>query len=166
MTIIVRAQSDEDIDAARNLMRTFTTWAITLDPDNGDTAPTFAGLEAELAGLPGYFGPPDGCLLIARVADQPAGCVAYRSLGGGIVELKRMYVTPDHRGLGVGRALVAALLDEARSTGVTRVVLDSFHTMTAAHRIYRDSGFRDVAAPPDFPKALAPKVVFMELALA
>ena len=76
-----------------------------------------------------------------------------------------MYVEPGARGHRIGEALVTALLAEARQRGKARLVLDSFHTMTSAHRIYRAAGFRDVAAPDDFPEHLKPKVVFMEMDL-
>jgi putative acetyltransferase len=91
--------------------------------------------------------------------------VAFRLIDPETVELKRMYVRPDQRGNGVGMALVLALLDEARAQGRRRVILDSYHTMTGAHKIYRAVGFRDVPAPADFPALYLGRVVFMELAL-
>lgn len=164
MLTIRQATDPADIADLRELVREFTEWAIGLDPDTGD-APTFADLEAELAALPGAYAPPTGCFLLARDDGAPVGCAAFIDRGGNVVEVKRMYVRPGRRGAGTGRQLVAALLEEARRRGAARVILDSFHTMTAAHRIYRAAGFRDVDAPPDFPAAFRDRVVFMAMDL-
>ena len=61
--------------------------------------------------------------------------------------------------------LVSALIAEARTQQNRRIVLDSFHTMTSAHNIYRGLGFSDVPAPAGFPPSLLGKVVFMEMPL-
>ena len=83
-----------------------------------------------------------------------------------MAELKRLYVSPAARGHRIGRRLVAELIGRARSIGHRRVVLDSYYTMFNAHDLYRGAGFRDTAAPPDFPEQLKPVVVFMELDLS
>lgn len=164
MYSISQISTPEDCAAVKALVLEFVAWANTLDPDAA-TAPTFHNLEAELDGLPGVYGPPIGCFLLARNAGLPAGCVAFRLIDAETVELKRMYVRPDQRGNGVGMALVRALLDDARAQGRRRVILDSYHTMTGAHKIYRAVGFRDMPAPADFPALYLGRVVFMELAL-
>jgi GNAT superfamily N-acetyltransferase len=165
MLTIGQISTPEDCAAVKALVLEFVAWADTQDPDAA-TAPTFHNLEAELDGLPGIYGPPTGCFLLGRQAAQAAGCVAFRQIDPETVELKRMYVRPDQRGNGVGMALVLALLNEARAQGRRRVILDSYHTMTGAHKIYRALGFRDMPAPADFPALYLGRVVFMELALA
>jgi GNAT superfamily N-acetyltransferase len=149
----------------QDLFREYTDWAFTLTADLDDTPPTFEGFEAELASLPGIYGPPTGRLLLATIDGRPAGCIAFRGHGAGTCELKRLYVRPGFRGQAIGQKLVAVLLTEGRAEGYGRIVLDSHRSMTAAHRIYEAAGFRRVSAPPDFPEALKPIVVFMELAL-
>ena len=163
MLTISQITSRQDIEDVRDLVIEFTTWAISLDPD--EAPPTFDNLEHELANLPGVYGPPTGCFLLARDDGRPVGCVAFKSHGLDNVELKRMYVRPDQRGKGTGQKLVSALIDEARSQNNRRIFLNSFHTMTSAHAIYRGLGFSDVPAPADFPPSLKGKVVFMEMAL-
>jgi putative acetyltransferase len=163
MLTIAQISAPEDIAEVRDLVMEFTTWAMSLVP--GETPPTFADLESELAGLPGVYAPPSGCFLLARDAGRPVGCVAFKPKGSGTVELKRMYVRPDQRGKGTGQKLVASLIEEARGRGNRRIVLDSFHTMKSAHAIYRSMGFFDVSAPDDFPARLRDKVVFMEMTL-
>ena len=92
--------------------------------------------------------------------------MSYCAQGGeGVVEVKRMYVRPGQRGKGIGENLMRGLIAQARRQGACKIVLDSHHTMTGAHRIYRDAGFRDVGPPPGFPEKFVPVVVFMELDL-
>ena len=164
MLTIEQISTAADIAAAGNLVRELTTWSISLDPETKD-APTFGDLESELATLPGIFQPPTGCFLLAREDGRPVGCVAFAGHGDDTVELKRMYVLPDQRCTGIGLKLVNDLIASAKTLGTRRIVLDSYLTMTGAHRIYRSVGFKDVAAPADFPEKFASRVVFMEMKL-
>ena len=159
--IIVQVRSPADIVAAQALFREYMDWTNTLGFDSGD-APTFDGFEEEVATLPGIYVPPSGRLLLATVSGMPAGCVALRPHAGTTCELKRLYVRPEFRGRRVGWLLVERLLDEARSSGYSRMVLDSHRSMTKAHEIYAAHGFRTVGPPEDFPESLKPIVVFME----
>ena len=99
-------------------------------------------------------------------ATKEGQSVAFAGHGDDVVELKRMYVNPDQRGKGVGLKLVNELIAYARKLKAKSIVLDSYHTMYSAHRIYRAVGFKEVAAPADFPENLASRVVFMEMGLA
>ena len=164
MVTIRQISTAAECAAVKGLVLEFVAWAFTLDPDN-ETAPTFNDLEAELDGLPGIYGPPTGSFLLATDGDRGVGCVAFREVDAATVELKRMYVRPDQRGNGVGFNLVQDLVAVARAQGRRRIVLDSYHTMTGAHKIYRAVGFRDVAAPAGFPDQFLGKVVFMEMDL-
>src|SRR6516162_7547851 len=94
---------EEGLDHARRLFRTYAQeYAASI----AETL-CFQGFDAEVAGLPGRYAPPAGCLLLAVRGDRPVGCVAMRDLGGGTCEMKRLYVAPEARGQGVGRLLVA-----------------------------------------------------------
>jgi len=164
MLTIEQVSTPSDIAAVGDLIREFTKWAISLDPDTKD-APTFDGLEDELATLPGVYAPPTGCLMLARNDGHPVGCGASLARGEGIVELKRMYVRPQTRGTGLGQKLVDTLIAEARNQNASCIKLSSYHTMTSAHKIYRAKGFKDVPTPDGFPEYLVGRVVFMEMAL-
>lgn len=154
----------EDCAAVKALVLEFVAWCQTFDPDT-NSAPTFKDIDAELNALPGIYGPPTGCFLLARNNGTPVGCVAFREVGPGTVEVKRMFVRPDQRGLGVGLALVQKLIATARAQGRTRMELSSYYTMTSAHKIYRSEGFQDVPAPPDLDAIYQGREIFMEMAL-
>jgi GNAT superfamily N-acetyltransferase len=119
--------------------------------------------EAELAGLPGRYAPPSGCLLLAMDGDDPAGCVAIRDLGGGTCEMKRLYVAPEHRGRGVGRLLVEEVLQKAERAGYNRMVLDTLPEMAGALALYRVFGFVETAPYWDCP---VERTVFLEKRLS
>lgn len=118
------------------------------------------GFEAELAALPGACAPPGGGLLIAREEGTALGCVGFRGIAPGVAEIKRLYVLPEARGRALGRALVLAAMEAARTAGHGRVVLDSLPTLAAAHALYRALGFADIEPYHD-----APGLVFMGRAL-
>jgi carbonic anhydrase len=110
----------------------------------------------------GVYTPPSGRLLVARAGGIPRGVVGV-SLTGRAAELKRMYVQPAARGLGLGRALLLAAIDAARELGATRLWLETSPVlMGRAVHLYRDAGF--VPGPPrEF--ADQPQAMTMELAL-
>jgi ribosomal protein S18 acetylase RimI-like enzyme len=136
MLLVTHAQNTEDIRIVRSLMRDYQQ---RLGVDL-----SFQGFEAELAALPGAYAPPGGRLLLAWHDRTPAGCVALQRIDSSRAEMKRLYVPPSARGLGVGRKLVAELLAEAQSIGYAEVVLDTLPTMVEAQRMYEQFGFRDI----------------------
>jgi len=137
---IFPARTSADIRQAAAL---FHEYAASLPIDLG-----FQGFDDELAGLPGRFAPPDGELLLA-LEDENAvlGCVALRPLESpAVCEMKRLYVRPKARGLGVGRALVAAIIAGAEQRGYAEMRLDSLPTMARAVALYRRFGFVEIPA--------------------
>ncbi|MGA9039219.1 MAG: GNAT family N-acetyltransferase [Terriglobales bacterium] len=123
----------------------------------------FQNFDQELAGLPGDYAPPDGRLLLAHYEDQLAGCVALHRLEPNICEMKRLYLRPQFRGKGVGLALVAAVIAEARRIGYARMRLDTVEPiMKNAVAMYRRFGFREIVPYRLNPIAGA---LYMELGL-
>jgi putative acetyltransferase len=105
----------------------------------------FQSFDAELAGLPGDYAPPNGRLLLAQYEDQLAGCVALHKLEKGICEMKRLYLRPRFRGKGLGRALAERIIAEARQIGYQSVRLDTVEpVMKDAVAMYRRLGFRGI----------------------
>jgi ribosomal protein S18 acetylase RimI-like enzyme len=105
----------------------------------------FQNFSAELDGLPGAYAPPEGRLFLAMVDGEPAGCAALRKLEDSVCEMKRMYVKPDFRGLGLGRRLAQQVILAGREASYRRMRLDTIRTMEAAIAVYRSLGFRSIA---------------------
>lgn len=164
MITVTKAETPEDLDTARDLIRAFMRWAMA-EIAKSDNPAVFAGLEAELAELPGRYGPPKGCLALARLNGAPAGCVAFFDRGNATMEIKRMFVLPQARGHNIGGRMLDLLLTQARAMGHRRCLLWSHHTMHAAHAVYVRAGFRKVPLSEDFPGAAAGIDICMERAL-
>ena len=122
----------------------------------------FQGFEAELAGLPGRYAPPDGLLLLASEGPEPAGCAALRKLDKGVCEMKRLYVKPGFRGQGLGTTLAKRLIDEAVQLGYHKMLLDTLDRLQTAMKLYESMGF--VRIEPYYHNPLA-DVVFWKLDL-
>jgi GNAT superfamily N-acetyltransferase len=165
MLTISQVNSEAEIVAVRELMREYAAWAFTIVPGS-DGGPAWKGFDKELATLPGVYAPPAGRLLLAKQDGQPAGCVCLKGHDATTSELKRLYVRPIFRGQKIGQQLVKLLIEEARQARYQRIVLDSHNSMTKAHAIYQEVGFRLTSAPDDFPEDLKPIVVFMECDLS
>jgi ribosomal protein S18 acetylase RimI-like enzyme len=142
--------ADGDVDVLRELFREYAAW---LGPEGW-----FTDLEAELAALPGGY----EALLVARRDGEPVGCVALKPLPDGTCEMKRLYVRPDARGSGAGRALVEASIGRARELGYAVMRLDTLPTMDAARALYLLLGFRPIERYNDNP---IDGVLFFELRL-
>ncbi|HBC07315.1 MAG TPA: GNAT family N-acetyltransferase [Rhodospirillaceae bacterium] len=118
--------------------------------------------DAELAGLPGTYGPPRGALLLLRADGGAAGAVGVRALSEDRAEIKRLYVRPAWQGQGFGRRLAAAAVGHARSAGFRALCLDTLAHMKGAQALYRAMGFAEIAPYHD---DTAPGMRFMELTL-
>ena len=134
---IVEAITTEQLEQVRSLFRQYRA-ELPLQL-------CFRSFESE--GLPGEYGPPQGKLLLAMVAGQPAGCAGLRPFPQeATCEMKRLYVRPGFRGGKLGRELAERVLHEARALGYRRLRLDTHPpTMQAAVRMYGKLGFQEVS---------------------
>ena len=88
------------------------------------------------------------------VDGTPVGSVALRPIEpAGSCEMKRLYVSPEGRGMGIGEKLVCVLTQEARRIGYNEIRLDTLPTMTGAMALYRKLGFEEIAPYYDTPVA-------------
>lgn len=141
----IRSAATRDMDRVRELFREYQR-GLGVDL-------CFQGFEQELASLPGRYAPPRGIILLAGDADGPAGCVALRPLTAGEAELKRLYVRPAYRGLGLGKALCGQAMSFAEEAGYASIVLDTLPSMRAAQRLYAAFGFVEIPAYYPNPEA-------------
>lgn len=107
--------------------------------------------DAEIARLESKYGPPDGKLYLALADGRSAGCVALRKLSDTQCEMKRLYVCPEYRGLGIGRLLTEQILRDARDIGYRQILLDTFPFLERAVGMYRRLGFRETEKYNDSP---------------
>lgn len=127
------AQSRAGLEVVRGLMRAYAAEA--------GVAFCFQALEAELKALPAGF----MTVIVGTVSDTPAGCIALKGLADGRAEIVRLYVAPDARHHGLGRALVEAALATAHERGHDTAVLHTLARWRTATMLYRAMGFRPTA---------------------
>ncbi len=169
MMTIAPVRKPEQLPDVRRLFEAYLA-SLTFDLD-------FQGFADEQATLPGKYAPPSGELLLAHREGRTVGCVALRDLGAGVrdlgagvcdlgagvCEMKRLFLDPEARGHGVGKALVAAIIEAARERGYAIMRLDTAAaSMGPAVALYKSFGFREIAAYTPNP---LPDALFLELAL-
>ena len=120
-----------------------------------------SGFEADIASrYPGWtptgvgpsataqdFQPPEGNFLVAYADGEPAGCAGLKRLAADTVEIKRVFVRPEARGLGVARALVDGAEDVAREAGYALIRLDTGANQPEALKLFQTSGYDPI---PDY----------------
>ena len=153
---IETAATPEAFATGRALIREYADWlAVDL---------CFQGYDDELANLDAVYGPPAGRFFLALVGGQTAGCIGLRKMAApGEGEVKRLYVRPDYRGLGLGKTLMQRTIAAAREIGYRCLRLDTLPPrMPEAQAMYRRLGC--VETPPYYHNPV-PGVVFMRLDL-
>ena len=158
---IVNVATPAHLADARRLIEEYIAW---LTGEQGIDL-SYQDYQDELADLPGRYAPPQGRLVVVYDGDTAIGCGAFKPLGDGTVELKRMFVQPARQGKGVGRRLTEHLLSEARASGATAVRLETGTFMPAAQAVYRSLGFRAIEPYYDVPEEIRAVAIYMELPL-
>src|SRR4030095_1422989 len=121
--------SDQDFEVTRNLFEEYASGlGVSL---------CFQNFAYELDNLRQVYGPPEGCVLLARSDETTIGCVALRPFSAGVCEMKRLYVRPAARGLSAGRLLVNEIIKRARLFGYHKMILDTLDSMQQAQQLYR-----------------------------
>jgi len=140
---------------------------------SADAQALIARLDVELAAIypeeganhfrldPAEVAPGRGGFFVAR-ANEPLGCGAIRLLDDGRAEIKRMFVLPAARGRGVGRAILTALLDEARALGAASVVLETGLRQREAIALYERAGFTRIPPWGEYIASAATSVCMMK----
>jgi putative acetyltransferase len=154
MVKIIPAGTNEEVGEAKTLLEEYSA---SLDFDL-----VFQNFQEELAGLPGDYAAPHGCLLLAWHGNQVAGCVALRKIEGDICEMKRLYVRPAFRNRGVGKCLARTVIAQAKEVGYVRMRLDTVPAMKEAQGLYESLGFKRI---PPYRHNPVPGAAFLELDL-
>jgi len=157
-----------ELDQTRALMRSFADWHRRSHEQDRHLIEQYfdgAAFEAEVAALPGKYGPPSGQLLLATIDSEPAGCVALRAMDEGYCEMKRMFVPVHLHGRGIGQALGQAIVASARKMGFKAMRLDTSIRQLKAQALYRSLGFRAIEPYYPMPEQVRQWLVFMELTL-
>ncbi|WP_263408421.1 GNAT family N-acetyltransferase [Terriglobus tenax] len=153
-TVEIRpAHFPDDAEAVRTLFRAYAAF-LRSNPGGGASI-CITGFEQELAGLPGQYAAPAGCVLLAIRDGQPIGCVGLRPITpkapGNLdeptraVEMKRLWAESTARGLGLGRHLVEKAVEWAREQGYTGIYLDTVApAMPEAYGLYQRLGFQEI----------------------
>jgi hypothetical protein len=168
MAEIREADLSRDLEAVGRLWLDYLTWGNDgLEARYGFRLPVREAVERDLASV-AKFQPPDGRLLLAFEDDIAVGTACIQRIGPDTAEIKRMYVEGAPPPPGPGRGMRGVLIKTARSAGYARIRLDSPVFMTAAHNLYRSSGFVEIGpyVESEIPDQYKSHWIFMERTLA
>lgn len=165
---IVTPTSPEHFDAVRALCWEYLEFLLTLGPE--DTAVVRLAYPREkyarvLDALETDHMPPRGALRLALLNGEPVGCGMSHRLFPDTAEFKRIYVRDSARGCGAGRAIVMALLEQARQDGLARVLMDTGKALTAAQALYLSMGFALRGPYQEVPDIARDRLVYFEMVL-
>jgi GNAT superfamily N-acetyltransferase len=134
---LLQATTPREWDEAQRLVREY---AASLNVDL-----SFQNFDHELQHFTTEYAPPTGTFILAEDADQHVACIGLRQFAEGIGEIKRLYVVPAARGLGLGRLLVERVIVVARELGYGSLLLDTLPFMKEAQSLYVALGFKPTA---------------------
>jgi len=154
-TLVIKpAEFPKDLATVKSL---FHAYAGSLDIDLA-----YQNFADEISMLPGKYSPTaggalllafgtrekqgekaDGTELATKQSQTPLGCACLRALSSSRCELKRLYVVPSARGLGIGKQLLREMVMIAEDNGYSELVLDTLPSMVAAREMYRAFGFQE-----------------------
>jgi GNAT superfamily N-acetyltransferase len=163
------ATTPEDFEAFGSVCRAYVEWCRERYSDMPwfvEEVFGYQALEDELKGLAQKYGQPAGRTMLAVGKHGVVAGGAYRRLSDTECELKRLYVTNEARGFGLGRKLSYALIRAATSDGYITMQLDTGNRLTEAISMYQSMGFDHIAPYHEYPKRLMPYLVFMEKSLS
>jgi ribosomal protein S18 acetylase RimI-like enzyme len=147
LELIEKSSSPATVEAARQLLHEYGEFVVS---QPGSARFCYGSLEKEIAQLPTTFEGQGGGCLLARLGDAPAGFVAWRALPASVDteawEMKRLWVRPLARGVGLGRILTEAVIERAQTSERSAIYLDTVpETMGSAYRMYLELGFAPCA---------------------
>lgn len=146
---IVEAVEGRHVEAVAQLLRDYLLWMRRRYRGHDEMIDAYFdehAWESELTDLKGHYGAPFGAIVLARVDGTPAGCVMLRGIGESVSEMKRLFVRPAFRGLGLGRRMIDKLMKLSCKRGYARMRFEAGALQSEADALYRSMGF--VSIPP------------------
>ncbi|MEG3657962.1 GNAT family N-acetyltransferase [Arenibacter palladensis] len=135
---IKMAETATDFANAKKLILEYVAW-LGIDL-------SFQNFDKEMAGLPEMYNHEDGGLFIAYINEEAVGIAGIRRFNKNDAEIKRMFVQPNSRGLGIGQLLLNHCIDKARKLNYDTIKLDTADFMKSAIKLYTDHGFKEISA--------------------
>lgn len=145
---IVEATTPSQLRAVAALFRDYLLWmrrTYARTPSAIDEHFEENEWASELADLKGHYGAPYGAIMLALVDGVAAGCVVARGIGDDVCEMRRLFVRPAFRNLGLGRCLTKRLSQAALARGYKSMRLETGPLQPAAHQVYQSMGFKRIA---------------------
>ncbi len=140
---VKQAQNPEDFSTAKILILEYTAW-LGIDL-------SFQNFDAEIATMPTTFGDPNGALFIVFYNNNPVGVAGIKRFSSHECEVKRMFVQPSSRGLGIGEILLSNCIESAKKLNYSKIKLDTAAFMKSAIKLYANHGFIEIPAYRDNP---------------
>lgn len=158
----------EEFSDVRGLCNDFLDWCRSRYGENAwfvDHYYTPERWAALLESLPNIHAPPDGAALVARLDGKIVGCVMMQRIDRNTCEMKRMFVGPEGRGMGLGRRLAESIIDIAGERGYSTMQLDTGRNHDEALCLYRSLGFQEIEPYYEAPPELKNHLIFMQRTL-
>ncbi len=165
----IGAFQSDDLPAIRDLCNGFLDWCRSRYGENAWFVDRYYKPEewtTLLDSLPKIHSAPDGEILVARLNGKVVGCAMMQRIDERTCEMKRLFIGPDGRGLGLGRRLAETILRVAVARGYTVMRLDTGRNHEEAVGLYRSLGFQEIAPYYEAPPHLHSHLIFMEVSLA
>ncbi|MBP6014489.1 MAG: GNAT family N-acetyltransferase [Alphaproteobacteria bacterium] len=162
---INEARSPRHIEAVERLLRDYLLWMRRRYHAHLDMIDAYFDereWQSELADLPGHYGQPHGAIVLALVDGQPAGCVVMRGIGFSVAEMRRLFVRPAFRGMGVARRMIDTLLDLSCRRGYSLMRFEAVAFETEVELLCDVMGFRRIAPYYACPEWLERRAHFFE----
>ncbi|WP_274373875.1 MULTISPECIES: GNAT family N-acetyltransferase [Synergistales] len=105
---------------------------------------SFQGIDYELDNFPGKYIKPNRAFLVAKVDNMAIGCVGLRKIDNDTCEMKRLYVSNEYKGKGIGKALVEKIIMKAKNMNYIKIRLDTLPKMKTAQELYKNFGFYEI----------------------
>ncbi|HWR94875.1 MAG TPA: GNAT family N-acetyltransferase [Flavobacterium sp.] len=143
---IKEVQNESDFKAAKELILEYVTW-LGIDSDSKVIATLKSqNFDKEMNSLPETYGKNDGRLFIALTNGKVVGVAGIKRFNETECEVKRMYIQPESRGLGIGKLLLNSCIEMAKTLNYTSIKLDTTSYMKSAIKLYTENGFVEISA--------------------